>query len=724
MRSFLLAGLYTAVTAVTPVEKVTELLTKLAAKIEEEGQAEAVAYDKFACFCKEQADNKLYAITKSDEKIKKLDAKIEALAAEIEVLDKEVADGNAEIKRLEEESEKELKLRADERAEYEKADASISRAIDAVRRAITALQESRPDSLLIQKAVSFAASTGMDVSRLQALVGQPVDRTKSASGGPQNAYEYHSNEIIELLQRLMKQFKARKEKLFVEESTEKHAFEKVEQARQFEITTTTEAVATASASSAKKSDQKSKATDELNTETSERNSDQEFLDELTKQCENKAKTFDQRSSTRSQELKALSEATALLKGKGGSKYGANKRLNFIQSKKQKDIDADEDSDDDTEEYALTDAEKSADDAETEATAEVEQEDEAEDLSFIQLENVSVNNQRVFNLLRDDAKRLKSTVLTSLALKLKADHFVKVRTLIKDLIARLEAQAEAEATHKDQCDKDMKAAITQRDESQATMESENAAITTNKVTIKELTQEIADLGQSIADAKKALRERTELRSAERAENEKTIADAEEGAQAIRDAVKVLKDFYGEADLVQISLHKQRQEPYKAPKSDRDGNTVGDLATEGSDTFEEEYHGNSDASKGIFGLLNVIRSDYERTIEDTTDLEKVAQDEFEEYEKETNQKIDEYETDRDKAKKAKAEEKDALMENEDDLADATKENDLAKEKLALLKGECVDGAVSHEERVKRREQEIESLKEALNILEEMNFLQKRK
>merc|ERR1711918_258343 len=118
-------------------------------------------------------------------------------------------------------------------------------------------------------------------------------------------------------------------------------------------------------------------------------------------------------------------------------------------------------------------------------------------------------------------------------------------------------------------------------------------------------------------------------------------------------------YGES-LVQIKLHKQ--EPYKAPKSDRDGNTVDDLATEGSDTFEEEYHGNSDASKGIFGLLNVIRSDYERTIEETTDMEKVAQDEFETYEKETNEKIDEYETDKDKAKKEKAEEKDALMENE--------------------------------------------------------------
>ena len=130
----------------------------------------------------------------------------------------------------------------------------------------------------------------------------------------------------------------------------------------------------------------------------------------------------------------------------------------------------------------------------------------------------------------------------------------------------------------------------------------------------------------------------------------------------------------------------------------------------------YHGDDDSSSGIFGLLNVIRSDYERTVEDTSALEEVAQTEFEKYEEETLAKISEYEEETDKAKKAKSEEKDALMENEDDLADATKSNESAKK--------CVDGAISHEERVKRREQEIESLKEALNILEEMSFLQKRK
>lgn len=63
-----------------------------------------------------------------------------------------------------------------------------------------------------------------------------------------------------------------------------------------------------------------------------------------------------------------------------------------------------------------------------------------------------------------------------------------------------------------------------------------------------------LKEKVAEARTALRERTELRNEEKAENEKTIADAKEGADAIREAVTILKEYYGETELVQIKQHK--------------------------------------------------------------------------------------------------------------------------------------------------------------------------
>ena len=44
----------------------------------------------------------------------------------------------------------------------------------------------------------------------------------------------------------------------------------------------------------------------------------------------------------------------------------------------------------------------------------------------------------------------------------ADHFVKVRGLIKDLIAKLKADAKSEATQKGNCDTGMAKAIAGRD----------------------------------------------------------------------------------------------------------------------------------------------------------------------------------------------------------------------------------------------------------------------
>merc|ERR1719199_1105389 len=71
----------------TPVDKVISLLTKLSNQVQAEGVAEAASYDKYACFCKDQADDKVYVIAKSDKKIKELDAEITALTGEITELD-------------------------------------------------------------------------------------------------------------------------------------------------------------------------------------------------------------------------------------------------------------------------------------------------------------------------------------------------------------------------------------------------------------------------------------------------------------------------------------------------------------------------------------------------------------------------------------------------------------------------------------------------------------
>merc|ERR1719240_517448 len=144
--------------------------------------------------------------------------------------------------------------------------------------------------------------------------------------------------------------------------------------------------------------------------------------------------------------------------------------------------------------------------------------------------------------------------------MKEDHFVKVRGMIKDLIAKLEADAAAEADQKGWCDEEMEKATTSRDENIGAMEGDLAS---------KLSAEIQELLSEIAELNKGLNEATQLRGKEKMENKKTLADANAGLAVVTKAMKILKDFYDNA-FVQTGAH------YKPPKGDASGNTVGDLA----------------------------------------------------------------------------------------------------------------------------------------------------
>merc|ERR1719333_871075 len=88
------------------------------------------------------------------------------------------------------------------------------------------------------------------------------------------------------------------------------------------------------------------------------------------------------------------------------------------------------------------------------------------VSFLQLDDEKSGPAKVLAFLTQKAQILKSPVLSTLALKLEVgegkDHFVKVRSLIKDLIEKLEADAEAEETQKTFCDEKMGEAVDDRD----------------------------------------------------------------------------------------------------------------------------------------------------------------------------------------------------------------------------------------------------------------------
>merc|ERR1719450_230519 len=115
-----------------------------------------------------------------------------------------------------------------------------------------------------------------------------------------------------------------------------------------------------------------------------------------------------------------------------------------------------------------------------------------------------------------------------------------------------------------------------------------------------------------------------------------------------------------------------------------------------------------------MLHVIQSDFARLEADTSAAETAAQKLYDVFM--TDSKVDKAEKVQDiKHKTAKRQdEEQALVTKKSDLEGTQKELDAALAYFDKLKPSCVDSGTSYDDRVSRRKEEIESLQEALRIL----------
>jgi len=652
---------------VTPMEKVIGLLKSLSAKVTADGQKDAAQYDKFACFCKEQADEKLYSIEKSDAKIEKLKAEIQELDSAIAELNSEISDLAKKISGLEADIKKKTETREKEHDEYLAKAKDMNEAIGACKAAIAALKDSK----------GAMEDAKVDFAQLKKV-------TAKVLGNQAPKFEYQSNDIIATLEDLLATFKSMKKDLDFEEHDINSAFESTKLGLSNEKAFAEKDKAEKEAVVESKTEELEAAKEDRDTEQNDRNADQAFMDELTKECEEKANLFDQRSKLRSEELTTLSEATAELQKGAAPNMSANKKLVGLQKKP----------------------------AVVKKAAILPQ-----PASFVQINSVKLEDSRkstaikkALDFLHTAGSRSGSTALVNAAMRVQMseDHFVKVRALIKDIIQRLKDQAKAEASTKSVCDKGMTKAINGRDEAQGKIEVAEAKITTLTAKKEDLTSDINTLQAEIAELQKALLEATELRNDDKAEHTKVIGMSEEGIESVKMALNLLKEFYSKSALAQTGK-------YVPPNSDRDGNTVGDLAPE---AFGTEYKGAQSESKGIIGILEVILSDFERTKGKTESDEKESKEAFEKFEKDTKADIKTKEDDIKKKEGELADAKSGIIDQQSDLADAKDLLESSLNKLDDLKAMCVAGEETWEERKKKREDEIEALKNALEILENWN------
>mmetsp|Transcript_76128 Transcript_76128/g.118943 ORF Transcript_76128/g.118943 Transcript_76128/m.118943 type:complete len:371 (-) Transcript_76128:33-1145(-) len=318
-------------------------------------------------------------------------------------------------------------------------------------------------------------------------------------------------------------------------------------------------------------------------------------------------------------------------------------------------------------------------------------DGAADLSysFIQTSRTTLSsgadlaNFEAVRFVRELAQKHHSAALAQLASKMaetmrskSQDPFSKVKGLIRSMIEKLLSEAEADATEKAFCDKEMAETEEKKSNKEAEIEKLSTQIDSMSAKSSKLKQEVAELEKELAALARSQAEMDKLRSEEKASFEANSAEMEEGIKGVKMALKVLTEYYAKSD----KSHESAQ----------------------------------GAGEGIIGLLEVVESDFTKGLAEMTAAEESAAAEYDKMTKENEiSKALKSQDVKYKTKDAKGLDK-STAETVADRATVQEELDATNEYFSGIKARCVAKAESYADRKQHRDAEIAGLKEALEIL----------
>merc|ERR1719237_431958 len=196
-------------------------------------------------------------------------------------------------------------------------------------------------------------------------------------------------------------------------------------------------------------------------------------------------------------------------------------------------------------------------------------------------------------VRDLARKQRSPLLAQLASRMASamrsgtgdDPFEKVKGLISDLIVRLEEEAAADAAKKAYCDKELSETRAKKADKSAEIAKLTAKIDEASTKSAQLKEQVATLQKELAELAATQAEMDKLRQEEHEAYEHNKAEMEEGLEGVKMALKVLRDYYAKDD---------------------------------------KAHGAAEgAGAGIIGLLEVIESDFSKTLAEIVATEESAQ-----------------------------------------------------------------------------------------------------
>merc|ERR1719261_2350297 len=208
--------------------------------------------------------------------------------------------------------------------------------------------------------------------------------------------------------------------------------------------------------------------------------------------------------------------------------------------------------------------------------------------FVQLESTTTVMSKIktrkdlvgmeaVTVVRKLADAQKSAVLAQLASRMEAairvgsgtsdDPFAKVKGLIKEMIERLLKEAAAEASHKAWCDEEFAESKEKKEKLTSIVDDLTTKIEKATATIAQLEAEVKVLQEELAKLAKLQAEMDKMRADENAAFKLAEADLAQGVEGVRQALKVLRDYYAAKEeggaFVQADIKNEMAQQQPAP-----------------------------------------------------------------------------------------------------------------------------------------------------------------
>jgi hypothetical protein len=760
---------YTLKEGVTPVQKVIQMLHEMSAKGAAEKAHEAEIYAQYSEFCHNETRDKNYAIEKAGEEIEMLLADIQKAESDSAVAARKIAKKEELLAKLSAAKEEANAENAKAREDYLKEHQDFSESIDSLARGIQQIQSGQIPSLVQggRNATSFVQGAHNATERKAALLqlqrlakmplhtkrvltafldgtphyeihgtggvadatDQEIDRIFESdlkTGDPKAvnllptapperaAYDAQTGGVVMMLNKLLWKFKKELHDCEQEELQRKAHHNQVILDLDHQIAVATEARDQEAATKSARDEAAAEMKGTLADTRKAKADDETYLATLTSECDMASSDFESRQQLRTEELEAIEKAAEILKS--GSVSGAA----------------------DTHLPSLLQGGSGATGSDAGPCTTKLCLDSLKASAFPFLRSTSQgakstgkvpNTKKISKFLEGKAAKAGSKLLSLVAQKVGAisampnipgvtpldlgeDPIGAVKKMMKDMILQLMDQANEEASQRGWCTTELGTNKQTRDEktdSVTKLTSQKDKLTAD---IAKLGEEIADLQKAIAEIDAAVAQATLTRNEEKATNAETIADANEAQVAVGNALTVLKEFYQKAATATALVQAQG-----------DDDDADDALVQASFSAEPKknpfgestYTGMGGESTGVVGMLEVIASDFARLESETEMAESQAAKEFERFS---------YMSAEDKAVKTQETEHRSnlqvkktatLSETEKDLKVTQGQLDSALAYYDKLKPACIYTGEKYEDRVARRQAEIEGLEDALKFFE---------